>query len=325
MPHEIGHLATGNPRCHLDDRHRSVRVSDQLRKRDPVTEAKHLDCAAGDALGEIELIAVGGRGVDMDPSDPEADPGRSQPVGKRQHLGLAVPRDHDPVHLRSLDKPLEDAFLLRRLRQRCMQMAVEVVGALDPENASLAARIGRLQDRWHSHRGQGSTTLDERAHRRERRLRHAVLGERASHHDLVPHPLRHHGPDRREAKSLRHGCDDGYGAICRHGQRAVDLMALRDLRDCVDVREINSLRDVGSLKPGRISIPVNRNDADALFARLQNRAALVAPGADEEDGLHCGADANPVASESGGGRRLVASGRSHSRCHDGRRPRSVAQ
>ena len=63
-------------------------------------------------------------------------------------------------------------------------------------------------------------------------------------------------------------------------------MAPRDLRHRVDVREVDGLADVGDLQPERVRIAVHRDDAKALLARLQDRATLVAPGADEEDGLH---------------------------------------
>ena len=56
--------------------------------------------------------------------------------------------------------------------------------------------------------------------------------------------------------------------------------------DRVDVGEVDRLGDVGDLQPERVGVAVDRDDADALLARLQDRAALVAPGADEEDGLH---------------------------------------
>jgi hypothetical protein len=63
-------------------------------------------------------------------------------------------------------------------------------------------------------------------------------------------------------------------------------MAAGDLRHRVDVREIDGLGDVGDLEPERVGIAVDGDDANALLTRLQDRATLVAPGADEEDGLH---------------------------------------
>ena len=44
--------------------------------------------------------------------------------------------------------------------------------------------------------------------------------------------------------------------------------------------------DVGEGEPGRIRVAVDRDDAEAALARLGDRAALVAPRADEEDARH---------------------------------------
>ena len=115
---------------------------------------------------------------------------------------------------------------------------------------------------------------------------YAVLGEGAAHHDLVAHPLRHGGADRRQPEPLRHGGDDGDGPVGRDGQRSVDGVAAGDLGHRVDVGEVDRLGDVGDLQPEGVGVAVDRDDADALLACLQDRAALVAPGADEEDGLH---------------------------------------
>ncbi len=167
-----------------------------------------------------------------------------------------------------------------------MEVAVEVVDALDPEDAALAAGIGRLQHCRQPHRLQRPPSLDEGADGCERRLGYAVVGEGTSHHDLVAHPLRHGGADRRQSEPLRHGGDDGNGPVGGDRQRSVDCVAAGDLRHRVDVREVDRLGDVGDLQPERVRIAVDRDDANSLLARLQDRAALVAPGADEEDGLH---------------------------------------
>ena len=65
-------------------------------------------------------------------------------------------------------------------------------------------------------------------------------------------------------------------------------MPAGDLGDRVDVGEVDRLGDVGDLQPERVGVAVDGDDANALLARLQDRAPLVAPGADEEDGLHTG-------------------------------------
>ena len=64
------------------------------------------------------------------------------------------------------------------------------------------------------------------------------------------------------------------------------LMPRGRLQHGVDVREVDDLRDVGLLQPGRVRVPVDRRDPQSQLLRLQDRPALVAPGADEEDGSH---------------------------------------
>ena len=222
----------------------------------------------------------------MNPADAEPDARRAEAIGERHDLRRAATSDHDPVHLGAFDEPLEDALLLGGLGERRVQMPVEIVLALDPEDASLASRVGGLQDAGNPDRLERASALDERADRCERRLRYALLGERAAHDDLVAHPVGDGRTDRRQSEALRHRGDDRNRAIRRDGQRSVDVVTSRDFRDCIDVGEVDGLTDVGSLEAERVGVPVDRDDTDALFARLQDRAALVAPGADEKDGLH---------------------------------------
>ena len=54
----------------------------------------------------------------------------------------------------------------------------------------------------------------------------------------------------------------------------------------VDVAKSTASAHIGRGKAGRLGIAVDRYDAQAARAGLLDRAALVAPGADEEDGLH---------------------------------------
>ena len=54
----------------------------------------------------------------------------------------------------------------------------------------------------------------------------------------------------------------------------------------VDVREVDDLGHVCQGEPGRVRVPIDRDDAKAPLARLRDRAALVASRADEEDARH---------------------------------------
>ena len=286
MTNEVGHLAAGDPCGDLDRGHLSVGRRDELRERDPVPEAERRDGPLGGPLGERELVRVDRRRVDVDPADAEADTRRPQPVGERQEAGLAAACHDDPVHLRAVDERLEDRLACGRLGERRVEMGLEVSGRLDPEETPLAAGVDRLQHGRKPDRGDRSAALGEAADRGERRLRDSLLRQRPPHGDLVGHAVRHLRPDGRQPEPLGHGCDDGNCPVGRDGERAVDLVPPRDLLDGVDVHEVDDLRHVGQGEPGRIRIPVDCDDAEAAVACLGDRAALVAPRADEEDARH---------------------------------------
>ena len=113
MADEIGHLAAGDASGDLDDAHRAVVGDDQLRERDPVPEAERVHRVDGDALRVGQHVRVDRRGVDVDPADAEADPGRAQPVGEGERERFAVPRDHDPVQLEPVVEALDDRLFGR--------------------------------------------------------------------------------------------------------------------------------------------------------------------------------------------------------------------
>ena len=59
-----------------------------------------------------------------------------------------------------------------------------------------------------------------------------------------------------------------------------------DRLDRVDVGEVHDLGDVGDPEPERVGVPIDGDDAEPPLARLDDRPALVAAGADEEDARH---------------------------------------
>jgi hypothetical protein len=63
----------------------------------------------------------------VDPPDPEADSGRAQAVGEGDEGRLADARDHDSVQLDSLDELLEEGLVRRRLGDRLVEVALELV------------------------------------------------------------------------------------------------------------------------------------------------------------------------------------------------------
>ncbi len=147
VTNEVGHLAAGDPRRDLDDGHAAVGRRDQLRERDPVAEPERrrrlARPSARRARAGPSRSTPGRRGSSRRRS-------RSRPAaaGRRASAsrGLAAARDDDPVHLRALDEPLEDR-LARRATRRARSGGGDSrsSGRLDPEDAALAAGVGRLQ------------------------------------------------------------------------------------------------------------------------------------------------------------------------------------
>ena len=100
--------------------------------------------------------------------------------------------------------PSRIASPLGRLGERRVEVRVEVVLRLEPEDAALAARVGGLQHRGEADRLAGGTARSaSAAHGREPRLRHARVGERAPHRDLVRHPVRRLRADPGQAERAR--------------------------------------------------------------------------------------------------------------------------
>ena len=167
-----------------------------------------------------------------------------------------------------------------------MQVPIEVVARLDPEQAALAAGVGRLEHGREADLRQRSVGFVQPADRREPRLRHACLGQRAAHRDLVRHPVRRVHADPGQAQPVGHRCDDGHGAVGGDRQHPVHLVCAAQCGNVVERREVDPFADVRDREPGRVLLRVDRDDAQAAGARLLDRTALMDAGADEEDGLH---------------------------------------
>src|SRR5262249_28671942 len=80
----------------------------------------------------------------------------------------------------------------------------------------------------------------------------------------------------------------------------VDRVLLRNRDHSLDVREVDDVPVVGMRQSDRIRVPVDGDDPQPELPGTLDRAALVAPCADEEDGLHFARDATD-------GRRLDSS------------------
>src|SRR5205807_893531 len=75
---------------------------------------------------------------------------------------------------------LDDRLAARRLGERRVQVRVQVVDGLEPEQPALPARVGRLQHRRDADGLDRRSSLEQRAHAGERGLRDAVLGEQGA-------------------------------------------------------------------------------------------------------------------------------------------------
>jgi hypothetical protein len=102
----------------------------------------------------------------------------------------------------------------------------------------------------------------------------------------VRHPISGVRPDSRQPEFLSDGRHDRNGPICRDGQHTVGIVAARECGYRLDVGEVDDLGGVGETETRRPRVTVDGGDPQSPPARLLDRAALVAPRADEEDGLH---------------------------------------
>ena len=164
-----------------------------------------------------------------------------------------------------------------------MQVSIEVVARLDPEDAALAAGVGRLHHGGKPDRVERGVRLVNRPNGCVARLRHACIGEPRPHRDLVGHQVGRLGADPGQAEALGDRRHDGNGAVGRDGQDSVDGVAAPGFCDGVHVREVDDLTDVGLAEPERLRVTVDGDDAQPQVARVPDRALLVPARADEEN------------------------------------------
>ena len=161
---------------------------------------------------------------------------------------------------------------------------------IDPEDPALAARVRRLEHRGEADLVGCAPPLRQRPQRREPRLRHALLGEPPPHRDLVRHQVGRLDADPRQPACLRDRGDHRHGAVGGHGQHAVD--SARPRRPQARRRRPRSRPRTACrprASPSASGFRSTASDAQPELLRPQDRAPLVAPRADEEDGLHSAA------------------------------------
>ena len=288
--------------------------------------------ARRDALRVLELVAVGRRRVDVDPADAEADPGRPQPVRERQRprpRRRARSRSRSSRCPRRTPRGSPPASATRRAprggaRSRSSATSIRKMPRWPPESAgfSTAGKPDRL----------GAAPAPRRA------TRTAANGgcgtpssaKRAAHRDLVASsgaPTSVPIPGSPSAPSTAATTGTARSAETVSAPSTACRRATVEHR--VDVGEVDRLADVRHLEPERIRVAVDRDDAEAAARGLQDRAPLVAPGADEEDGLHSapmlGRSTDECRARSrwrrrAGGTRPAASARSRSRVTTERDP-----
>ena len=100
--------------------------------------------------------------------------------------------------------------------------------------------------------------------------------------------------DPRQPELLRHGRDHGDCAVGGDREHAVHPVAPRHVGDACNVGEVDRLGDVDLGEPGRVGIAVDADHTVPELLRPLDRAPLVAPGADEEDGWHAARCYRPV-------------------------------
>ena len=226
----------------------------------------------------------------MRPPDAEADSRRAQPVRQRQQLDLSVARDRETVQLEPVVERLDNCLAAAGLRQRGVEVRVEIVRRIEPEDAALPARVGGLEHRGQAGRLQCRVLLAQPAQSCERRLRNAALREQAPHRDLVRHQVSGLRADPRQAERLGHSGDDRDRAVRGHGQHAVDFVPASGVGDGLDVGEVDDVPLVGRREAGRVRVAVDGDDAQAELARALDRTPLVPSRADHEDrSLHSAA------------------------------------
>jgi hypothetical protein len=91
MPHEVGHLASGDTSRDLDHDYTAVGRCDELWERDAVVQPERTRRLRRDLPRSSQLLAVDRRWVDVDPAHSEPDPWRTQAVGEGQERRLARP------------------------------------------------------------------------------------------------------------------------------------------------------------------------------------------------------------------------------------------
>ena len=288
VPDEIRHLAARDAGGDLDDGDAAVRRGDQLREGDPVAQSQGSDGALGGSLGELELIGVDRGRVEMDPADAEADPRavaggrRASRVGRRRRARSTMPFISVPSTKpsRIASRAGDSTSATWRFDSRSPGESIRKTPRCPPESTGF--RTAGSADRLD--RG---TSLREAPHRGERRLRDALLGERAAHGELVRHSVGDtrcrstagRVARRRPRRPARRGRQRRSGRRRPRAARATRSTASTSAKSTTSAASASG-------EPRRVGVPVDGDDPQPPLARLDDRPALMSAGADEEDARH---------------------------------------
>ena len=262
-------------------------ADDQLREGDPVLQPERPHRAQRHALGLLERVAEELRRDTSGSSRPRSRrpagaAGRTGAAGTaRRRARSTRPFSSSPsVNSSRIASPVGDsASAACRWRSRSSNDLSRKSPRWPPESAGLSTA------------GKPTVSAAGAASRRARTAANRGCGtppsrELPAHRDLVRHQVRGIRADPGQAERLRDRGDDRNRPVGGHGQRAVDPEPARDLDHALDVDEVDDLGLVGMLEPGRLGVSVDGDDAQSELLRAQDRAPLVAPRADEENGLH---------------------------------------
>ena len=224
----------------------------------------------------------------MDPADAEADAGRTQPVRERHERRLSASR---AITIPFSSMPSTNAS---RIASRVGDSAIASSRSRSSSSRLSMRKTARCPPESTGFRPRGTGPLRVRRRRRccERRPREGRLREararRATRRiaSLCVSRCAVADADSRQAELLRDSGDDRDGAVGRDREHAVDPMRRATSSDRVNVREVDDLGDVGREQTWRLARSGRPRRREGRGARVLDRAPLMAPRADEEDGLH---------------------------------------
>ena len=275
---EVGHLPARDARRDLDDERLAVARRSAAGTRSRPAARACAPRAARHARASSNASPKSFDGYEWIQPTPKPSPGGRSRSERSRGYGSPPRATTRPFSSRPVGELLDDRLAGRRLGERRVQVAVEVVERLEQEEAALAAGVGRLEHRREADGLRGRAPLraapaPPRTAAAARRPRRASAASRPCASSGAPSPCRSPAgraprrPRRRPAPRGR-----------PNRQRAVDREPARDLDHALDVDEVDDLGLVGVPEPGaRRGCGRPRRRAVRAASRAGSRAAGGAP------------------------------------------------